>query len=129
MTININKIAVSDLYGPDYGSRLFTQDSWNTLSALFNYDTAFLPTSPYNLGHFNDPEFISLVQQARSEPDQTKRCALLAQCMQIEYDRGNTIAWGFSDDVTAYSSKFAGFVNDLGGVGPNGGYLREIRLA
>ena len=129
VAVNINEIAVSDLYGPAYGSRLFTQDSWPNQPIFSYYDPAFLPGGPYNIGHFFDAEFNSLAQQARSQPDTVKRCELLAQCMEIEYERGNTIVWGFGDQATAYSSTFTGFVNDPSGWTPNGGSFREIHLA
>ena len=129
VTLNINKLTVNQYYGPDYKTYLLSQGQSDTEYAFIDYAFHLLPDSPYNRTRWSDPEFTSLATQARQQIDPAKQRELVEQCMRIEYDRGPRVVWGFPQEHTAYSAKFTGFVQDPSGTGPNGGYLRELRLA
>jgi peptide/nickel transport system substrate-binding protein len=68
-----------------------------------------LKNSPFNETHWNDPEFVKLIDQARGEVDEGKRIELLHEAQAIEHERGDYIVWSFSNQVDAYSAKVAGF--------------------
>ena len=70
-----------------------------------------IPTAPYNETHWppKNSNYLALYQQALGEPDKTKRCALIHQMQQLEYDQGGYIIPFFNNLVDAYSNKVSGF--------------------
>ena len=61
-----------------------------------------------NVTHFNDPKFNALYLQAAKQLDQKKRCGIVHEMQQIQYERGGYIIWSFQNTVDAYSTKLGG---------------------
>lgn len=99
-------------YGKQYLSWPFALDYWFTRSYLPQVFQGSLPGAPYNECHWDDPQFIALVNRARGELDPGRRVQLLREAQRIEYDRGGYIVWGFKNQVDAYSARVTGFVPD-----------------
>ena len=110
--VRLNKVDTGVFYGEDYLSWPFAQDFWGTRSFLAQVAQGSLPSSPYNETHWADPEFIDLVTAAEQEPDEDKRCMLIQDAQEIEYETGGHIVWGFINLVDAHS-------NDIAGLEPN----------
>jgi len=113
--VRLNKVDTSVFYGDDYLSWPFAQDFWGTRSFLAQVAQGSLPTSPFNETHWEDPEFIDLVTAAEQEADEDKRCTLIQDAQQIEYDSGGHIIWGFINLVDAYSNNVAGLEPNVAG--------------
>ena len=107
--------------GPNYLKWTFAQDFWATRMYLPQVAQGSLPNSPFNETHWADPKFQKLIQQARAELDATKRNQIIGQAMTIEYNTGGYIIPYFSNQIDAYSSKLAGFVEAKSGF-PLGNY-------
>jgi peptide/nickel transport system substrate-binding protein len=112
VTVQIRNTDSSAFYGQDYLSWPFAQDFWFTRSYLPQVANGSLASSPFNETHWNEPKFVSLIEQAQRELDAAKRTELLKQAQRIEYDSGGHIIWGFKNQVDAYSAKVSGFVPD-----------------
>jgi peptide/nickel transport system substrate-binding protein len=113
--VRLNKVDTGVFYGDDYLSWPFAQDFWGTRSFLAQVAQGSLPTSPYNETHWADEEFIDLVTAAEQEPDEDKRCMLIQDAQEIEYDSGGHIVWGFINLVDAYTNKITGLEPNVAG--------------
>ncbi|MCI9889839.1 ABC transporter substrate-binding protein [Micrococcales bacterium 31B] len=129
ITITLRKIDAGEFYGDNYLQWDFAQDFWFTRNFLPQAAASSLPDSPYNETHFNDPEFIDLVQRARRTVDETERNKLIAQAQKIEYERGGFIIWGFTNQVDGFRTRVSGLVPDHGGLPLSGYNFRSVTLA
>ncbi|MBO9123739.1 MULTISPECIES: ABC transporter substrate-binding protein [unclassified Rhizobium] len=69
-----------------------------------------LPKTPFNVSHWDDPEFIKLHGQAMATSSETERCEIIDKMRTIEYERGGSIIWGFSNTLNGYRSNVHGLV-------------------
>jgi peptide/nickel transport system substrate-binding protein len=109
VTISVRKVDSSTFYGDNYLKWPFAQDFWFTRTYLGQVAQGSLKDSPFNETHWNDPEFVKLIEQARAELDEGKRTELLHEAQAIEHERGGYIVWSFSNQVDAYNAKVGGF--------------------
>ena len=109
VTINVRKVDTGTFYGDNYLQWTFAQDFWATRTYLSQVAQGSLPDSPYNETHWEDPEFLDLIAQARAELDDAKRVDLLKAAQRIEWERGGLIVWSFSNQADAYSTTVGGF--------------------
>jgi peptide/nickel transport system substrate-binding protein len=93
VTVNLRKVDTGVFYGDDYLKWPFAQDFWFTRDYIPQVAQGTLPTAPYNETHWADPTFIKLIDKARGTLDANKRCELLHQAQQIEYESGGYIVW------------------------------------
>ncbi len=121
VTVKLQKLDTGTFYGDQYLKWTFAQDFWATREYLPQVAQGSLPNSPFNETHWADPKFQKLIQQARSELDQTKRNQVIGEAMTIEYNTGGYIIPYFSNQIDAYSSKVSGFVEAKSGF-PLGNY-------
>lgn len=116
VTVNVRKVDSGEFYGDNYLKWTFAQDFWFSRNYLSQTAQGSVPAAPYNETHWADPQFLTLIEQARTTVDEAKRADLLRQAQRIEYDSGGYIVWGFPNQVDAYSAKVNGFVPDKGGI-------------
>jgi peptide/nickel transport system substrate-binding protein len=116
VTIKVRKVDSGTFYGDNYLSWAFAQDFWFTRTYLGQVAQGSLKNSPFNETHWNDPDFVKLIDQARGELDEGKRTDLLHEAQKIEYDSGGYIVWSFSNQVDAYNAKVGGFQPAKSGV-------------
>jgi peptide/nickel transport system substrate-binding protein len=121
VTVKVRKVDSGTFYGDNYLQWPFAQDFWATRAYLAQVAQGDLPTSPFNETHWKPPEFVSLIQQARAELDDTKRAEILHDAQKMQYDQGGYIIQYFSNIIDAYSSKLSGFVEAKSGF-PFGNY-------
>lgn len=107
--VKLRKVDSGTFYGDNYLKWPFAQDFWFTRTYLGQVAQGSLKNSPFNETHWADPEFVSLIEQARGELDEGKRGDLLRRAQEIEYERGGYIVWSFSNQIDAHSAKVAGF--------------------
>jgi peptide/nickel transport system substrate-binding protein len=119
--VNVRKVDTGTFYGPNYLKWTFAQDFWATREYLPQVAQGSLPSSPFNETHWSDPKFISLINQARAEVDQSKRNEILREAEKLEYDNGGYIIPYFSNQIDAYSAKVTGFTPPRSGF-PLGNY-------
>jgi peptide/nickel transport system substrate-binding protein len=86
VNVKLQKLDTGTFYGPNYLKWTFAQDFWATRMYLPQVAQGSLPNSPFNETHWADPQFQKLIQQARSELDETKRNQILGQAMTLEYN-------------------------------------------
>ena len=71
---------------------------------------------PYNETHWDNAEWLTLVNEAVEDGRRDKRNELISQAQQIEYDEGGYIIWAFRNQVDAHSTTTTGYKLDkLGG--------------
>ncbi|MES4892185.1 ABC transporter substrate-binding protein [Streptomyces sp. NPDC096012] len=110
VTVRVRKTDSATFYGDKYLSWPFAMDYWFTRNYLAQVEQGSIKGAPYNETHFRDPEFASLVNQARGQFDEGKRNELLKAAQKIEYERGGYIVWGFKNQVDAYAAGVGGLV-------------------
>ena len=127
--VNVKKVDTGTFYGDNYLKWVFAQDFWGTRNYLQQAAAGSLPTSPFNETHWADPEparYRQLIAQARTTVDDDKRCEILQDAQELEYNTGGHIIWGFISQVDAYSSKLVGLVPDRGTLPLNGYGFRHV---
>lgn len=125
ITVKINRMDLTSYWG-DYLEYPFSQSFWYTRNFLPQTNSGTMPDSPFNETHWNDEEFISLVEQARGETDGARRGRLLEDAQRILYERGGLIVWGFSDQLDAYQAYVGGLVPNATGLPLSGFQLHRV---
>lgn len=72
-----------------------------------------LPTGQDNASHWNNKQFNDLAAKLALEPDPSKQCGLIAQLQKIQYEDGASIIPADMKNITPYSPKVHGLVDDL----------------
>ncbi len=121
VTVNLKKTDSGVFYGKDYLSWPFAQDFWYTRNYLSQTGQSSLPGAPYNETHWENDEWLALVNEAFATVDEVKRNELIGQAQTIEYNEGGYIIWSWRNEVDAYSDKITGLVEDPQG-SPLGAY-------
>jgi peptide/nickel transport system substrate-binding protein len=116
VTVKVRKTDSGTFYGDNYLKWPFAQDFWFTRTYLAQVAQGSLKSSPFNETHWNDPEFVKLIDQARVELDEGKRTELLQAAQQIEHEHGGYIVWSFSNQIDAHSAKLSGFAPAKSGI-------------
>ena len=112
ITINLRTTTVTEIYGKEYLSWAFAQDFWYYTPYLPQVVQAFLPNSPYNETHFDDPTYNALYNQATATLDSAKRADIAHEMQMIDYTQGGYI-------IPYYPPVVDGFANDIQGVVPS----------
>jgi peptide/nickel transport system substrate-binding protein len=107
--VNVRKIDTASFFGPGYLKRPFTQDIWGEAPIESYFSISLLPGAGNNETSWNDPEFNSLVGQARAQMDKSKRAEVMFAAQKVLYDRGGYIIPAHVKLVTAYNDRVGGF--------------------
>ena len=91
ISINIRMTTPTELYSKQYLSWPFAQDFWYYTPYLPQVVQAFLPTSPYNESHFDDPAYTALYKQASATLDAAKRADIADEMQMIDFMQGGWI--------------------------------------
>ena len=108
VTVNLQKVTVSDFYGPQYLKWVFAQDFSFFQYYLPSVAQFFVPTGPYNETHYDNPQYTSLFNQALSTVDVSKRTDIVHQMQQIDYTDGGYIIPLFPPVIDGVSSQVHG---------------------
>jgi peptide/nickel transport system substrate-binding protein len=109
--VTVNVKVDQNYYGDQYLKLPFSVDFWGTRNYLPQVANGSLPTAPYNECHWppKDSNYIDLYHQALAEVDEAKRCEIVHEMQQLEYEQGGYIIPFFNNLVDSYSDKVQGF--------------------
>jgi peptide/nickel transport system substrate-binding protein len=111
VTVNINQVSASDFFGPNVYTKVpFAQIYYNYSPYLSQVNQTFLPTSPYQETHFNDPTYTKLYYEANKTTDPGLRREIVYEMQKIDFDQGGYIVPCFTDAIDAYRSNVHGHV-------------------
>jgi len=125
ITVTINRMDLTS-YWAGYLDYSFSQSFWYTRNFLPQANNGSMPDSPFNETHWDDEEFIQLVEQARGTTDESTRNQLIQDAQQIMYDRGSLIIWGFANQLDAYQAYVGGLVPNATGLPLSGFQLHRV---
>lgn len=123
--VKINRMDLTAYWG-DYLEYPFSQSFWYTRNFLPQANSGSMPDAPFNETHWDDKEFVSIVEKARAETDESKRNKLIEEAQRIMYDRGSLIIWGFANQLDAYQSYVGGLVPNTTGLPLSGFQLHRV---
>jgi peptide/nickel transport system substrate-binding protein len=110
VTVNLNQVSPSSFFGPNYYTKVpFSQIYYNYSPYLSQVAQTFLPTSPFQETHFNDPHYTNLYYEANKTLSASVRKQIIYEMQQIDFTQGGYIIPCFVDSLDAYSSKLTGF--------------------
>ena len=115
ITINLRTTTVTEFYGKEYLSWPFAQDFWYYTPYLPQVVQAFLPSSPYNECHFDDPAYTALYNQATATLDSAKRADIAHEMQMIDFTKGGYIIPYFPPVIDGFGSDIQGVVPSLYG--------------
>jgi peptide/nickel transport system substrate-binding protein len=124
--VKVRKVDTGTFYGDNYLSWPFAQDFWSTRTYLTQVAQGSLPDSPFNETHWDNKEFQKLIREARGELDEDRRCELLHDAQQLEYEEGGHIIPYFSNAIDAHSSKIGGIQEARSGFTLGNYQLRSV---
>jgi peptide/nickel transport system substrate-binding protein len=111
VTVNVNQVSASDFFGPNIYTKVpFAQIFYNYSPYLSQVNQTFLPTSPYQETHFNDPAYTKLYYEANKTTDASLRRQIVHEMQKIDFDQGGYILPAFPDAIDAYRSNVQGHV-------------------
>jgi peptide/nickel transport system substrate-binding protein len=109
VTVKLKVVDPSTFFGPNYLQWAFSQDFYNYSPYLAQVAQSFLPTSPFNETHWQDPHYVSLYSEANATPDPAKRRQIEQEMQLIDFNQGGYIIPCFIDALDAYSSRLTGY--------------------
>jgi len=110
VTVNINQVSAGDFFGPNYYTKVpFSQIYYDYSPYLGQVAQTFLPTSPFQETHFNDPKYTSLYYQANKTQNAAVRKEIEYEMQMIDFNQGGYIIPCFVDSLDAYSSNLTGY--------------------
>jgi peptide/nickel transport system substrate-binding protein len=110
VTVNINQVSPGDFFGPNYYTKsVFAQIYYNYSPYLAQVAQTFLPSSPFQEVHFNDPHYTSLYNQANQTQNASVRKEIEFAMQKIDFNTGGYIIPCFVDSLDAYSSNVTGY--------------------
>ena len=109
VTINLGQVDPTTFFGPNYLQWTFSQDFYNYSPYLGQVAESFLPTSPFNETHWNDPAYTTLYNRANQTLNAGTRREIIHEMQLIDFNQGGYIIPAFIDALDAYSTKITGF--------------------
>jgi len=110
VTVTLQQVPVSTIYGPNYLKWTFAQDTWTYYPYLPNAQEALIPGGVFNECHVNDPAYNKLFKQLAATTDPKARTELTHECQTREYN-GNASGYivpYFQPEIDATSSHVHG---------------------
>lgn len=126
--VAIRRVDATTFFGDDYLKWDFAQDFYYTRNFLPQVDNSLLKDSPYNETHWDDPRFVTLVQQAKATLDEAHRNKLISQAQRLLWEEGGYIIWGHSNQADAFQQYVAGLVPNKTGLALSGFEFRRVWL-
>jgi peptide/nickel transport system substrate-binding protein len=101
-------------YGDQYLKLALSTDNWFSHSYLDQVGEGNIPTANWDATHWPPKDatgdrYVSLYQQALAAVDKNKRCELVHEMQVMEYNQGGHLIAFFVNNISAYSTKVAGF--------------------
>jgi peptide/nickel transport system substrate-binding protein len=113
VTINLRKVTTDVIYGPQYLNWPFSQDWWNYKPYLAQVAMELLATSPFNETHWakwpSYDRYFKLYSEAQATLDHGKRCDIIHEMQEIDYEEGALIVPCFNKNVDLMASNVNGF--------------------
>ena len=128
VTVNLQKVTVTDIWGTNYLKWPFAQDFWQFIYYLPQIAMAFLPNSAFNEIHWNDPQYTKLYQEALATVDETKRTEICHELQQIDFNQGGYIIPLFPPVIDGYATNVQGLVPSKTGLPLNAFGFKDIWL-
>lgn len=108
VTVEIQKVTVTDFFGSNFLSWDMSIDAWyyTPYLAMASYTTT--PGAPYPETHFSDEKYNSLYQQAIGTTDEGARRELSHQMQLIDHNQGGYIIPQFAASIDAAGKSVGG---------------------
>jgi peptide/nickel transport system substrate-binding protein len=112
VTINVQKVDSSVLFGPQYLKWPFSVDFWGNRRYLIQVGASMVPGAVFNETHWPDPQdattYFSLYRQARQSRSARVRTQIIHEMQKIDYDKGGYLLWSFNNKVDGLNTKVRG---------------------
>jgi peptide/nickel transport system substrate-binding protein len=110
VTVNINQVSPGDFFGPNYYTKsVFAQIYYDYSPYLAQVAQTFLPTSPFQETHFDNPQYTSFYNEANKTQNAGTRKEIEFEMQKIDFEQGGYIIPCFVDSLDAYSTNLAGY--------------------
>jgi peptide/nickel transport system substrate-binding protein len=119
ITVNLNQVTSTELYGPNYLKWAFAQDYWYYFSYLCTVSQATLPTSPFNECHFDNPRYNSLYYASNAITNPGDRKPDEYDMQEIDWNEGGYIIPYFPPTIDGYGKNVHGVVPSKTGISFN----------
>ena len=114
VTVNLQQVPVSTLYGPNYLKWTFAQDVWTYYPYLPNAQETFIKGAVFNECHVNNAKYTRLFNEANATVNDGLRTELIHEMQTLEY---NGEASGYI--VPYFIPSIDGFTKHVHGLTPS----------
>jgi peptide/nickel transport system substrate-binding protein len=109
VNVNINQVSASDYFGPNVYTKVpFGMIYYDYSPYLSQVNQVFLPTSPYQETHFNNPQYTKLYYEANKTTSTSLRKELSHEMQKIDFEQGGYIVPCYMDSIDAYKTNVQG---------------------
>lgn len=129
VTINIQQVTPTQLYGPNWLKWNFAQDFWNWYPYLVQSAQTQAPTAQFNETHFSNPKYSKLFKQAVGTVDLAKRTELVHQLQQIDWAEGGYITPYFPPVIDGFAANVEGIAASKVGLPFNDWNLKSVWIS
>jgi peptide/nickel transport system substrate-binding protein len=108
VNVRVRNVPVTDFF-TNYTKWTFAQDflAYSPIASVIAQ--TLLPTSPFNTTHFTSSRQNALYRQANATVDKRKRCQILREIQEIQFEEGGYIIPSFNKQVDIMAKKVNGF--------------------
>jgi len=108
VNVKVRNVPVTDFF-TNYTKWTFSQDflAYSPIASVIAQ--VGLPTSPFNTTHFTSKKQDALYRQANATIDEKKRCRILREIQQIQFEEGGYIIPSFNKQVDIMAKNVNGF--------------------
>jgi peptide/nickel transport system substrate-binding protein len=116
VTITLNQVTPSALFGPNFTKWPFAVDYWYYLSYFAQVSDTTLPNSAQPETHFNNPRYAELYRQAQAAQSEQLRTEIAHEMQTLDYNEGGYIIPFFLPTISGIAQNVHGTQSSLTGV-------------
>jgi len=117
VTVKVRQVTADVFYGDQYLKWPFAQDYWYYSPYLSQCAQGYLPGSPFNETHWDNPAYNKLYDEAQATVDAGKRCDILHAMQKIDFEQGGYIIPSYNQSVDLMTASVEGFQASATGYG------------
>jgi len=117
VTVKVRQVTADVFYGDQYLKWPFAQDYWYYSPYLSQCAQGYLPGSPFNETHWDNPAYNKLYDEAQATVDAVKRCDILHAMQKIDFEQGGYIIPSYNQSVDLMVASVEGFQASATGYG------------
>lgn len=129
ITVNVQQVTTTELFGPNFLSWPFAQDYWFYNPYFPQVAKATLPSGPYDETHWNDSRCGKLYTAGLATTDKAKQTEIAHEMQLMDYESGGYVIPYFPPVIDGYAANVMGVVASKVGLSFNDFDFKRMWIA